>query len=56
MIDMTNTQNDELTQETENPVVANLWSIDRAFKDGQIKAGEVDREQAAFLQKTEMVD
>lgn len=55
MIDMTN-PNEEVAQEAENPVVANLWSIDKAFKDGQIKAGEVDREQAAFLQKTEMVD
>lgn len=52
---MTN-PNEEVTQEVENPVVANLWSIDKAFKDGQIKAGEVDREQVAFLQTTQMVD
>lgn len=55
MIDMTNPNEQEM-QEVENPVKDNLWSIDKAFKDGQIKAGEVDREQAAFLQTTEMVD
>ena len=32
------------------------WTIDKGIEDGQIRAGEVDAEHAAFLQGTEMVN
>jgi len=33
----------------------NHWTIDKAAEDGQIRAGEVDNEQAEFLKNTEMI-
>ena len=32
------------------------WSIDKAIEDGQIFSGDVDKDQADFLEKTTFVD
>lgn len=31
------------------------WTIDKGIEDGQISAGEVDKEHVEFLKKTEFV-
>jgi hypothetical protein len=36
-------------------VKKHLWSIDKGINDGQIKAGEVDKEQEEFLRNTKFV-
>lgn len=32
------------------------WTVDKAIKDGQLVAGEVDEAQTEFLKHTEMID
>lgn len=43
-------------QGQENPIKRSLWSIDSVARDGQVVAGEVDKDQAEFLRNTTMVD
>lgn len=40
----------------ENPILKNLWGIDTVARDGQVAAGEVDKEQEDFLKTTQMVE
>lgn len=47
--------NQQPVQEEEPEIKKGLWTIDSAPRDGQFKAGEVDREQEEFLKNTEFV-
>ena len=52
MFDNNNQQSDSTPQE-EPEIKKNLWSIDKFEHDGQMKAGDVDRDQEEFLKHTE---
>lgn len=41
---------------TEHPLKRNLWTPDGVHRDGQVVAGEMDKEQEDFLKTTQMVD
>ena len=50
-----NTQPDPQDQpiQEEPEIKKGLWSIDKFEHDGQLKAGDVDRDQEEFLKHTE---
>ena len=43
----------ETIKEEVPEIKKNLWSIDKFDEDGQVKAGEVDRQQEEFLKTTQ---
>ena len=48
--------NNQTRLQTEEPEVKKgLWSIDKYDYDGQIQAGEVDKQQEEFLKTTKFV-
>jgi hypothetical protein len=53
MFDTNNNQQSQTIEQEEPEVKKGLWTIDSAPRDGQVKAGEVDREQEEFLKHTE---
>lgn len=44
--------NQDQTPIEEPEVKKGLWSIDTVERDGQVKAGEVDKQQEEFLRNT----
>lgn len=48
-------QTQQNTPQEEPEVKKGLWTIDSITRDGQVKAGEVDRSQEEFLKTTEFV-